>query len=143
MSKKKIKAALPDYYTIDETPPSLIGNRCVECGTYYFPKQHFFCRNPGCESDSFTELKLSRTGKIWSFTNACYQPPEPYVSADPFEPYAIAAIELEQEKMIVLGQIVDGVDLNKLKLGQEMELIIDTLYATEEDEYTVWKWRPL
>ena len=85
----------------------------------------------------------SRTGKLWSFTNNCYKPPAPYVSSDEFEPYAIAAVELAEEKMVVLGQVVSGVAVSDLEAGMDMELVLDTLYEDEENEYVVWKWKPL
>ena len=69
-------------------------------------------------------------------------PPAPYVSPDPFEPYAVVAVELDAEKMVVLGQLADGFDAADLSLGQEMELVLGTLYEDDEHEYVMWKWRP-
>ncbi len=86
---------------------------------------------------------LSRTGTIWSYTDARYQPPEPYRAADPYEPFAIAAVELADEKMVVMGQVVPGVGVEDLTVGTEVELVLDTLYEDDEHEYLVWKWRPL
>ncbi len=107
------KPVLEGWFTTGDKP-HLIGSCCSACGTYYFPKLDTFCRNPDCESTQFRTVELSRTGKVWSFTNACYQPPEPYISPDPFVPYAIAAVELETEKMVVLGQVVEGVGVEQL-----------------------------
>ena len=64
------------------------------------------------------------------------------MSPDPFEPYAIAAVELEREKMVVLGQIADGIGVEALEAGLEVELVLDTLFEDEDNEYLVWKWRP-
>ena len=78
---------------------------------------------------------------MWSYTNAGYQPPEPYVAADPYVPFAIAAVELAAEQMVVMGQVVPGVDVGDLHVGDEVELVLDTLYEDDEHEYVVWKWR--
>ena len=86
---------------------------------------------------------MSRRGRIWSFTDNRYQPPPPYVSPDPFVPYAIAAVELEAERIVVLGQLEAGVDPSGLRAGQEVELAIGTLYEDDDHEYLVWKWRPV
>ena len=86
---------------------------------------------------------MSRTGKVWSFTDNRYAPPPPYVAPDPFEPYVIAAVELDEEKIVVMGQVVSGVGVESLSVGQPMELVVDTLFADDEGEQTVWKWRPL
>lgn len=131
--------ALPGWFTLDERKPHLLGSRCTSCGTYYFPKQDNFCRNPDCAGEQFEEVQLSRTGKLWSFTNAAYQPPPPYVAKEPFQPFGIAAVELEKERMIVLGQLATGVDLRTLKAGRPMELILEPL----DDGKLTWKWRPL
>jgi len=134
--------AIEGWYTLEE-PAHLIGSRCRECGSYFFPRLMTFCRNPQCESSAFEEVKLSRTGKIWSYTNACYPPPAPYVSPDPYRPFAIAAVELEAERMIVLGQVVGGVDVTELKVGMPVELVLESLYTEGDTEHVVWKWRPL
>ena len=51
------------------------------------------------------EVALSRTGKLWSYTTNHYKPPEPYVAPDPFTPYTVAAVELIEERIVVLGQL--------------------------------------
>ena len=107
MAKAKTPAVEGWFTTSDA--PALLGTRCGGCGTYFFPKETVVCRNPRCFSTELEEVELSRRGRVWSFTNNCYPPPEPYVAPDPFEPYAIAAVELEDEKMVVLGQMADGI----------------------------------
>lgn len=129
------------WFTTDEARPALLGTRCCQCGTFYFPKQSGFCRNPDCDSEEFEDTPLSRTGRLWSFTNACYQPPPPFVAADPYQPFAIAAVELEAEKMTVLGQVVEGIGVDELSLGMEMELVMEPVPGQDE-ERMCWKWRP-
>lgn len=142
MGTKTQIAALPGWYSLDGEP-HLIGSRCITCRSYYFPKRTTACRNPACGSDTLEEVSLSRTGKLWSFTDACYQPPEPFLAPDPFVPFAIAAVELEHERMVVLGQVVSGVDVGQLRLGMTMELVVEPLFADEATESLVWKWRPV
>jgi uncharacterized OB-fold protein len=143
MTTKTLVPALEGWFTMDAAKPHLIGTQCKSCNTYYFPKQSLFCKNPACNGEVFDEVQLSRTGKIWSFTNACYQPPEPYVAADPYVPYAIIAVELEKEKMIVLGQAVEGVDVSQLKAGMEVELVLEKLFEDEQSVKMTWKWKPV
>ena len=113
MSDKPLAAAIDGWHTMSDKP-HLIGSQCTQCETYFFPPQYQYCRNPGCDSTDFQEVELSRTGHIWSYTNACYQPPEPFVAADPFEPYALAAVQLEKEQMVVLGQVIEGVKVTDI-----------------------------
>ncbi len=142
MNARQRVAAIEGWYTLDE-PPRLLGSRCNSCGSYYFPRLSAgFCRNPACEGTSFESVPLSRTGRIWSYTNACYQPPPPFVSPQPFVPFAIAAVELAAERMIVLGQVASGVEVGQLKVGMPMELVLETLYSEGELDKLVWKWKP-
>jgi uncharacterized OB-fold protein len=142
MAKPQVPA-IEGWFTTDPQRPHLLGSRCKKCKSYFFPKEALFCRNPGCASGDFEEVPLSRTGKIWSFTTNHYAPPAPYVSPDPFVPYTVAAVQLAEEKMVVLGQLAAGVDPKSLRVGMDVELVLDTLYADEASEYLVWKWKPV
>jgi uncharacterized OB-fold protein len=142
MSDKPVAPAIEGWHTM-EAKPHLIGTRCKSCGTYFFPKQNDFCRNPDCESTEFSEVELSRTGTVWSYTNACYKPPAPFMAQEPYEPYAIAAVQLEEEQMVVLGQVAEGLTVDDLKVGMPMELVLEPLHETDDDIKVTWKWQPL
>lgn len=125
--------------------PALLGSRCTSCTTIYFPPpgDAAFCRNPACGGERFDQVELSRRGRIWSYTDAQYQPPAPYIAAtDPYVPFALAAIELP-EGIVVLGQVADGYGVADLKVGHEAELVVETLYADEAGDRTVWRWKPV
>src|SRR3954453_5933301 len=88
--------AIEGWFTTDDQP-HLLGSRCTTCGTVFFPRlvaegAAGFCRNPACRGREFEETKLSRTGTVWSYTDAQYAPPPPYVAADPYVPFALAAV---------------------------------------------------
>lgn len=141
MSDKPPVPAIDGWHTM-ESRPHLIGTQCADCGSYFFPKNTAYCRNPACDSTDFHEVELSRTGHVWSYTNACYKPPEPFVAEEPFEPYAIAAVQLEKEQMVVLGQVIKGVGVEDLKVGMPVELVLEQLHETEDDVKMTWKWQP-
>jgi uncharacterized OB-fold protein len=131
------------WFTLDGDP-ALLGRRCTTCGTYAFPKVDFGCPNPGCIGTEFDEVELSRRGTVWSYTDAQYRPPAPYVSpADEHEPFCIAAVHLEAEGITVMGQVVPGVGIDDLHVGDEMELVIDVLFSEDETDHLVWKWKPV
>jgi uncharacterized protein len=136
--------AVEGWFTLDEDRPALLGTRCSACGTVFFPRETYFCRNPRCAGRELEEVELSRRGTIWSFTDNCYQPPPPYVAVtDPFEPFTLAAVELAEERMVVMGQVVPGFEVDDLHVGMSVELVIDTLFEDDENEYLVWKWKPV
>ena len=136
MGKTRVPA-IEGWFTLDETP-SLVGLRDPESGTAFFPKDAAVVRAPGFAHVALQEARLSRRGKLWSWTTNHYAPPEPYVSPDPFVPYTVAAVELAAERMVVLGQLAPGVDPAGLEIGMEMELVLDTLFEDAEHEYVVW-----
>ena len=89
-------------------------------------------------------MPLSRRGTIWSYTDARYQPPPPYVvPTDEHVPFAIVAVELAQEGLVVMGQVVAGVSVDDLTVGQEVELVVDVLFADEDTDHLIWKWQPV
>lgn len=140
------KARLPavdGWFTMGPDEPRLLGSRCASCRSYFFPKESLFCRNPACEGTEFESVPLSRVGRLWSFTNAAYAPPPPFVAPDPFVPFAIGAVELAEERMVVLGQMAAGTDVADLRVGMDVELVLEPLFEDDRAEYMVWKWRPV
>ncbi len=128
------------WYTTGEAP-ALIGRRCPECGTYQFPPTGEWCPNPECRSTVMEDTELSRRGRVWSYTDAQYKPPAPFVPMDdPFEPFAIAAVELEREGIVILGQVAAGFVVADLQVGSEGELVVEPL---DPSGALVWKWRPV
>jgi len=125
--------------------PALLGTRCRACGTVFFPREEAFCRNPACSGETFDEVPLSRRGTVWSYTDARYQPPPPYIPrTDPYEPFALAAVELEAEGLVVLGQVADGYGVADLSVGTEVELVVEPLYTDDDGTpRTTWRWRPV
>jgi uncharacterized OB-fold protein len=143
MSQKPEVSARPEWFVHDADSPHLVGTRCEQSGTYHFPPEYTMSRAPGFPDSPLTELPLSTRGTLWSYTNAGYAPPAPYVQVtDPFEPFAIAAVELAEEQMVVLGQVVDGVGADDLHIGIEMELVSAPLFEDDEAVHMIWKWKP-
>ncbi len=137
--------AIEGWFTTGEAP-ALLGSRwgLRRAASYFFPAGRLAVPEPGLQrAGSSRTVELSRRGRIWSFTDNRYQPPTPYVSADPFVPYVIVAVELAAERMVVLGQLVPGIDVTTLHAGDEVELVLGTLYEDDDHEYLVWKWQPI
>lgn len=123
----------------------LLGTRCEGCGSVFFPREDHFCRNPACAGTVLTEVPLSRRGRVWSYTDMRYRPPAPYVS-DPgrdWEPFALVAVELAAERMVVLGRAAPGVTTGDLAVGAEAELVPGTLDGGAGDVRLTWCWRPV
>ncbi|MEV7615864.1 zinc ribbon domain-containing protein [Streptomyces sp. NPDC089799] len=125
----------------------LLGTRCSACGSVFFPREDTFCRNPACGGGDLAEVPLSRRGRVWSYTDGRYRPPAPYVSDPdaPWEPYALVAVELAAERMVVLGQAVPGVTVADLAVGMEVEVVPGVLNeeADTGTVWTTWHFRPV
>ncbi|OBI50970.1 benzoylsuccinyl-CoA thiolase [Mycobacterium kyorinense] len=135
--------AIDGWFATDASgAPHLIGAKCPQCGTYVFPPRANNCPNPACDSDVLEPVALSRRGKVWSYTENRYPPPPPYPAADPFEPFAIAAVELADEGLIVLAKVVEGTLAADLKVGMEMELTTMPLFTDDEGvQRLTYAWR--
>jgi len=139
--KKKV-AAVDDWFTMDEAAPQLMGARGTETGSYFWPTALAVSANPAKPGEERVPALLSRRGRLWSWTTNHYAPPEPYVSPDPFVPYTVCAVELDAEKMVVLGQLATAADADALAVGMDMELVLGPLYEDDDHEYVVWQWAP-
>ncbi|WP_197287429.1 Zn-ribbon domain-containing OB-fold protein [Streptomyces apocyni] len=123
----------------------LLGTRCADCGSVFFPREDTACRNPGCGGQDLAEVPLSRRGRVWSYTDGRYRPPAPYVS-DPeraWEPYTLVAVELAAERMVVLGQAAHGVTPAELAVGMEVEVTSGVLNEDAETTWMTWHFRPV
>lgn len=146
MTVKMTTPAVEGWFTSGERP-RLLGSRCTRCADVVFPPvpedASSFCRNPACAGVGTERVELSARGRVWSYTDAQYQPPAPYVPAsDPFEPFALAAVELP-EGLTVLGQVARGYGVADLTVGDEVELVVEALYADESGERSIWRWKPV
>lgn len=141
MPSKLQKPAVEGFFAVDPEP-HLLGSRCTSCGTYFFPKRTGRCNNPDCGAEALVETPLSRRGRVWSYTANNYAPPPPFRAPEPYVPYALAAVELEEEKITVLGMVVPDYDVKDLSIGMELELTVGVLYEDDDHEYLVWKWTP-
>ncbi|WP_327089062.1 Zn-ribbon domain-containing OB-fold protein [Nonomuraea sp. NBC_01738] len=127
--------AIDGWFAIEDDDTHLIGTRCADCGTIAFPPRPGFCRNPHCSGENQEEHRLPRRGTVWSYTNACYPPPPPFATAEPYTPVTLAAVELAEAGLIVLGQ-VSGLTVDDLRIGMEVELTHGAL----ADGPLVWMW---
>lgn len=119
--------------------PHLIGQSCAACSTTVFPPAATTCPNPSCRGDDLTTRPLARTGTVWSWATNHYEPPAPYISPDPFVPYTVVAAELDDEGIVVLGQLAADADPADLHVGAPVEVVVDTLFTDDEGPRTIWR----
>lgn len=144
MSGTQDLPAVDGWWSFDESGSAhLVGSKCPQCGTYVFPPRAGNCPNPACAADELEPVALSRRGTLWSYTENRYQPPAPYPQVESFKPFAVAAVQLADEGIIVLGKVIEGTLAADLKVGMEMELTTMPLYSGDDDvTRVVYAWKP-
>lgn len=116
--------------------PQLIASRCYSCGEIFFPAKRIcgYCQQKGLE-----EIKLSRRGKIFSVTVVMQRPPIYYQGP---VPYAIGYVELPEG--VRVETLFTGDNLEALRIGMDVELVIEKLYEDNEgNEVLTYKFRPI
>ena len=119
------------WFTDDIDAPTLIGAKCSQCGTFVFPPRSSDCPNPNCDSITLDPTPLSRFGRIWSYTENCYAPPLPYVAAEPYEPYALAAVELAAEGLVTFAARSNMTATELIAAAKKLGVV-----ATQQEELT-------
>ncbi|MFQ5699871.1 MAG: Zn-ribbon domain-containing OB-fold protein [Myxococcota bacterium] len=119
----------------------LLGSRCATCGTPYFPRVDR-CRKPDCERSRIEEHAFGPRGVLWSRAIQNYPPPEPALFDEPYVPYAIGVVDLD-EGLRVVGRI-DCADPEAVAAGAPVELVIGPIgHDADGGEQVSWKFRPL
>jgi uncharacterized OB-fold protein len=112
----------------------LLGSRCRECGTSFFPPRQI-C--PRCMKEGILEtVPLSPRGTLYTYTVIRQAPPRYPV------PYAVGYVDLP-EGVRVFAQL-DGWDKRELRLGEAMEVFFTALRKNDrEGEMIGYRFRPV
>lgn len=122
-------------FTWPSDNPALLGSRCQQCGIAEFP-----CKQscPACGSEDVRVEELPRRGKLWSWTIQSFMPKTPYLSdetMETFKPFGVGYVELPGA-ICVESRLIEST-AEELKIGMEMELVVDTYRHNEEGDEVV------
>ena len=117
--------------------PQLIGSRCPSCGELFFPRKDIeMCGY--CQSAELEEVKLSRNGKVYSYTIVTQRPPVYYKGE---VPYALGFVELPEG--IRIETLFTECEPDALHVGMEVEMVVEKLHEDEDgNEVMAYKFRP-
>ena len=117
----------------------LIGSRCTACGELFFPKKEKgWCLH--CYKNSLEDIKLSRKGKIVTFSVVMQQPGGGFYKGP--VPFAYGCVDLPDG--IRIETLLSADDPDKLAAGMDVELEIGKLCDDEEgNEISTFKFKPL
>ena len=118
------------------------------CGTFVFPPRDGRVPEPDCDSDRLTpDTAVAPRQGVELHREPLRAADRRYVAADPFEPYALAAVELDAKGIVVLGQVAKGVLAADLQVGMDMQVELDTLLLRHrrrrhDVDHLVYVWAP-
>ena len=140
MSNKQVPIK-EGLFTLSAKEPQLLASKCKECGTITFPAIKS-CRNPDCDSEKgIEEVVLGDKGKLDTFTIMMYLPPPPWKGPQSMVPFGQGFIEMPSGLRI--ASVLTIADPKELKIGMDMELVIDKLYEDEEgNDVMNYKFKP-
>ncbi|MEE9610710.1 MAG: Zn-ribbon domain-containing OB-fold protein [Desulfatiglandales bacterium] len=111
----------------------LLGSRCRECTQVSFPPRAVCSK---CFNDELDNIPLSTKGKLYTYSIVRYAPPG--LTA----PYAIGYIDLPEGVRVF--SILTGWDNESLKVGMDVELVIDKFKEDEEGKTILtYKFKPV
>lgn len=110
----------------------LLANKCKSCGQVFFPKA-VFCLT--CFNEDVEELKLSRKGKLYSYTigrmaSSHFQPP-----------YAIGYVDMP-EGVRIFAPLKMTAD-KPFAIGMDVEVLIEKLWQEDDNEIIGYKFKPV
>jgi uncharacterized OB-fold protein len=108
----------------------LVGGECAACGRRHFPLGRS-C--PWCGGEGPGEVRLSREGRLWSWTAVLTAPPG-YEGPVPF---GFGVVELPADGLRVVT-LLTGTDPSKLDLGQRVRFTVVPLTET----ISTWAYGP-
>lgn len=110
----------PGLFTWPSEQPQLIGSRCRDNQVVAFPAQK---NCPFSGSLNVEEIRLSRRGRLWTWTVQAFPPPAPYSgSREGFQAFGVGYIELPEGLRVESRLTIS--DPAKLRIGMLMELVI-------------------
>lgn len=117
MEEAAITAVVAQALALDQPAPALLGTRCADCGTLYYPHV-VSCRNPDCEGKGVAPARIMGRGRLYSFTVQRYRPP-PLFAIEPWQPYAVGLVDVENG-LRVMG-IVEA-PFEEVRIGMPLRL---------------------
>lgn len=119
----------------------LLGSRCATCGTPYFPASSL-CHHPDCDVSATADASFGPSGTVWSYSFQNYPPPPPAVYDEPYEPYALAVVDLD-DGLRVVGRM-ETADPEAVRVGGRVEVVLGAVSHDDDGtERISWMFRPV
>ncbi len=125
-------------FTEQDGTARLLGSRCATCGTPYFPASSL-CHHPDCDDSATADAAFGPSGTVWSYSYQNYPPPSPAVYDEPYEPYALAVVDLD-DGLRVVGRLESGSP--PPEVGRRVDVVVGVIgHDDDGTERTSWVFR--
>ncbi|RLI98022.1 MAG: transcriptional regulator [Candidatus Aenigmatarchaeota archaeon] len=112
-------SSVPLFWRLKDSKYRMVGTKCANCGTFYFPPRHF-C--PKCRRDGkIEEFKFTGKGTIVSHTVIRTAPS----GFEKSTPYVVGIVKLDEGPQIS-GQIVGGI--REVEIGKKVKPVFRKMY---------------
>lgn len=129
-------------FTWPSNDPRLLGSKCNNCGIVTFPAQKG-C--PACSSTDTSNIELERRGTLWTWTVQNFLPNRPPYEGpetpETFKPFAVGYVELPGQTKVEAR--IRTNDINKLKIGMEMELVVEKYIERDGKDIVAYFFTPV
>ena len=133
--------AVEGLFREDSKGVRLTGSRCTTCETPYFPKSSR-CHSADCDDSQMQDADFGPDGAIWSYSVQNYPPPPPAITREPYEPYALGVVDLD-DGLRVVGRLT-STDPEEIRVGARVQLVVGALGEDAEgSELFSWMFRPI
>jgi len=108
----------------------LKGLKCEKCGTIYYLKS---ARCKKCKCEKFSEVQLSKTGSVYTFTSEHYFPTS-------FPPITMVVVDLDGGGRLTVQQ-TDTMypERNKIEIGSKVKLVLRKMIENDAKPNYFWK----
>jgi len=131
-----VEEGLFEYPLAEGQTPTLLANRCTNCGKTFFPKRPLcpYCFDKG----EMEEIKLDRRGAIYACTVIHRNSPTGIIA-----PYAYGYVDIPVNKVRVFGLFTGGDPLS-FAPGQEVELVVEPIKIDPQGKQIIgYKFKPV
>ncbi|MFA4899761.1 MAG: OB-fold domain-containing protein [Brevundimonas sp.] len=117
MTDPAITAVVAEALALDQALPALLGSRCTDCATLYYPRVAS-CRNPACDGKHVVPTRVAGRGRLYSFTIQRYRPPALF-PMEPWRPYALGLVDVE-DGLRIMGVV--AAPQENIQIGMPLRL---------------------
>jgi len=126
----KAFSSLPTMVREERQNLRLYGQKCADCGAVSYPRRHLCWK---CSSQNLADYKLSRRGKVFTFT-------KDHLVPNPDPPTVMVSADLDGGGRFY-GQLTDC-DPARVAIDMPVELTFRRIHEGEDLVNYFWKFRP-